>query len=113
VSGAYLLRALGAASVAGLGTGAGLGFAADLGLVPWALRWLFFPVGLGLAGYLVGAAVSAATNRKQGPILQGIAAAGFLGSAAVFTLLAPGPAVNFYGIIGFVVGMALALNPFR
>lgn len=71
LSAGYLLRGLAAA----LATGALLGGAWGI-LVPFG-TFFFFGVVLGLGlGYLVGEAVSMATNRKAGPPLQALAAGG-------------------------------------
>ena len=113
VSPRYLARAIGASLGVGLGAGIGLGLSFGLGLVPFLLWWVLVPVGLAGAGFLVGRGVSAATNRKQGPVLQGIAAGGFLVAAITFTLLSGASLFGFYSLIGGLVGLVLAVQPFR
>ena len=94
-----ILRAVGAALVVGLAVGVALGFADAL--FPSIFRWLFRAAGLVGAGYLVGEAVSVATNRKRGGPFQIIAVVGFVASYAVFELLTPGLVVSgLYTIVG-------------
>ena len=65
-------------------------------------------------GLLVGEAVSLATNRKRGGPFQVIAVVGFVGSYAVFELLTPGLLVQgLYTIVGFIIGLALAVGRVR
>jgi len=73
ISPAFLLRGGGAALGAGVALGGLWGV-----LIPFQAGFFFgFLVGLGL-GYAVGEAVSVATNRKAGPPLQALAAAGVI-----------------------------------
>ena len=109
----YLARAIGASLGVGLGAGIGLGLSFGLGLVPFLLWWVLVPVGFAGTGYLVGRGVSAATNRKQGPVLQAIAVGGFLVGALTFALLSGASVFGFYSLIGVIVGLALAIQPFR
>jgi hypothetical protein len=109
----YLARAIGGALGVGLGMGTVLGLSFGLGLVPFPLWWVLVPVGFVGTGYLVGRGVSAATNRKQGPVLQAVAAGGFLVGAVTFVLLSGATVFGFYSLIGAVVGFALAVQPFR
>ena len=107
-----ILRAVGAALVVGLAVGAVLGFTDAL--FPLFLRWLLRAAGLVGAGYLVGEAVSIATNRKRGGPFQIIAVLGFVASYAVFELLTPGILVgDLYTIVGFIIGLALAVGRVR
>ena len=70
--------------------------------------------GLVGAGYLVGEAVSIATNRKRGAPFQVIAVVGFVASYAVFELLTSGLLVrDLYTIVGFIIGLALAVGRVR
>ena len=107
-----ILRAVGAAFVVGLAVGVALGFADAL--FPAIFRWLLRAAGLVAAGYLVGEAVSVATNRKRGGPFQVIAVVGFVLSYAVFELLTPGLLVQgLYTIVGFIIGLALAIGRVR
>ena len=107
-----ILRAVGAALVVGLAVGAVLGLADSL--FPVFLRWLLRAGGLVGAGYLVGEAVSLATNRKRGGPFQVIAVVGFVASYAVFELLTLGILVrDLYTIVGFIIGLALAVGRVR
>ena len=107
-----ILRAVGAALVVGLAVGAVLGFADAL--LPPVLQWLFRAAGLVGSGYVVGEAVSVATNRKRGGPFQVIAVAGFVVSYAVFELLTLGLLVRgLYTIVGFIIGLALAVGRVR
>ena len=109
---ADILRAVGAALVVGLAVGAVLGLADSV--FPLFLRWLLRAAGLVGAGYLVGEAVSIATNRKRGGPFQVIAVVGFVASYAVFELLTLGLLVrDLYTIVGFIIGLALAVGRVR
>ena len=107
-----ILRAVGAALVVGLAVGAVLGFADSL--FPLVFRWLLRAAGLVGAGYLVGEAVSIATNRKKGTPFQVIAVVGFVAGYAVFELLTPDLLVQgLYTLVGFIIGLALAVGRVR
>ena len=107
-----ILRAVGAALVVGLAVGAVLGFADAL--FPPVLQWLLRAAGLVGAGYLVGEAVSVATNRKRGAPFQIIAVVGFVAGYAVFELLTRDLIVgDVYTIVGFIIGLALAIGRVR
>ena len=82
ISFAYLARGLVAALVAGAAAGGLWGL-----LIPFSYSiFMALFVGLGL-GYVVGESVSRATNRKAGPPLQALAAAGILVSYLVRTVI--------------------------
>lgn len=111
ISATFLLRGLGAALVAG----------AVLGLL-WRLLFPFgfgffygFFVALGL-GYAVGESVSLATNRKRGPPLQVIAAAGVVVAYFVRNLLSGEgviPTDDLFGYVVVGVGVAVAIGRLR
>ena len=77
----YLLRGLAAALVAGAAAGGLWGL-----LIPNPSIFGALFVGFGV-GYLVGESVSRATNRKAGPPLQALAAAGILVAYLVRTVI--------------------------
>ena len=107
-----ILRAVGAALVVGLAVGVALGFA-DV-LFPPVLGWLLRAAGLVAAGYLVGEAVSVAVNRKRGGPFQVVAVVGFVFSYALFELLTRDlVAGGLYPIVGFIIGLALAISRVR
>ena len=107
-----VMRALVAALFVGLAVGLALGFADAL--FPPVLRWLLRAAGLVGAGYLVGEAVSVAVNRKRGVFFQVIAVMGFVFSYALFEILTPGLLVQgLYTLVGFIIGLALALGRVR
>jgi hypothetical protein len=110
----YLARAAGAAVVAGIVLGVGLALLLAFRLVPWPLTWIVPPLGLVASGYLVGEAVSLATNRKRGPVLQGIAVAGFVLCYLLLELVTSALLIgSLYVIIGLIAGVALALGRLR
>ena len=111
----YLVRGIGAAVGMGLALGLGLGVAFGTPVVPFVFWWILMPVGLAGSGYAVGRAVSASTNRKRGPVFQGISAGGFVIAALVFSVLAPVALgiAPIYLLIGGIIGLALAIQPFR
>ena len=107
-----VMRALVAALLVGLAVGVALSFADAL--FPPALGWLLRAAGLIAAGYLVGEAVSVAVNRKRGAFFQVIAVMGFVFSYALFELLTRDlVAGGLYPIVGFIIGLALAIGRVR
>jgi len=111
ISATFLLRGLGAALVAG----AVLGLLWRL-LFPFGFGFFFgFFVALGL-GYAVGESVSLATNRKRGPPLQVIAAAGVVVAYFVRNLLSGEgviPTDDLFGYVVVGVGVAVAIGRLR
>lgn len=107
----FLLRGLGAALVAG----AALGLLWRL-LFPFGFGFFFgFFVALGL-GYAVGESVSLATNRKHGPPLQAVAAAGVVVAYLVRNLLSGEGVIPTNDLFGYVVvgvGVAVAIGRLR
>ncbi len=114
----FLLRAAGAALVAGVVLGGLWGL-----LIPFSVYFIFgLVLGLGL-GYGVGEAVSLTANRKVGPVLQAVAAAGvvvaFLTRDAVlassFRGISFGDIVtnDVFGLIVVVVGAVVAVSRVR
>jgi hypothetical protein len=106
----FLARGIAAAAVSGVV----LGVAWHI-LLPFNTGFLFgFLVALGL-GYAVGEAVSLAANRKRGPTLQGIAAAGvvvaYLVRNALFGDLIP--ANDVFGYVVVAVGIMVAIGRLR
>ena len=99
----FILRGLAAAMAAGAGVGAVWGY-----VTGGAGGFGFFAIFLGIGiGWCVGEAISAATNRKRSPVLQGIAIAGCLLAYAVHNLVAgdaPLPTGDLWGYI--VTGVA-------
>ncbi len=106
----YLLRGAGAALAVGVGLGAIWGV-----LIPG--RFGIF--GLLLAafiGYLIAQAVSAATNRKSGPLLQVIGAGGAIAAYLVRNLVigdALLPTDDLFGYIAVIVAGAVAISRLR
>jgi hypothetical protein len=107
----FLLRGLGAALMAG----AVLGLLWRL-LFPSGFGFFYgFLVALGL-GYVVGESVSLATNRKSGPPLQVVAAAGVVVAYLVRNLLSGEgviPTNDLFGYIVVGVGVAVAIGRLR
>ncbi len=118
ISAAYLLRGTAAALAAGVALGGLWGL-----LFPFRLFFfLGLLVGLGL-GYAVGEAVSLATNRKVGPPLQALAAAGvvvaFLVRSAILASSFKGIAISdivtndIFGLIAVVIAVVIAMGRLR
>lgn len=118
ISVGYFLRGLAAA----LATGAVLGGIWGL-LIPFGASFYFgLLVGLGL-GYAVGEAVSAATNRKAGPPLQALAAAGvvaaYLVRSAVLASALKKVAISdiltedLFGYVVVILGVVVAMGRVR
>ena len=113
VSRLLLIRAVGVVLGVGLMVGLGMAVIDRVPVLPWGITWLVQPAGIVLAGYLSGEAVSRATRYKKGRLLQGIAVSGVFIAVAVLILLTPGFYIGFYTLIGFIVALALAINPLR
>lgn len=103
------------------GLGAALAVGALLGLLwrylfPFNLGFFFgFFVALGL-GYAVAESVSLATNRKRGPPLQVVAAAGVIVAYLIRNLLSGEgiiPANDLFGYIVVGLGVAVAIGQLR
>ena len=118
ISAGYLLRGLAAALV----TGAVLGVVWGA-LLPFGAFFFFgLLLGLGL-GYGVGEAVSVATNRKAGPPLQALAAAGVVVAYLVRSaILASGlrhvavtdiVTQDLFGYIVVILGVIVAMGRVR
>jgi hypothetical protein len=106
----YLLRGIGAAVAAGaaLGTVWGLALPGDYG---------FFTVIIGAGvGYVIGEAVSLATNRKLAPVLQITAGAGVLLAFVIRNVFWVGAllvADDLFGYIALVIGIVVAAGRLR
>jgi hypothetical protein len=113
VSRVYLLRGIGAA----VAMGAAIGGLWAL-LLPQATRTYGFYVlflALGI-GYAIGESVSWATNRKRGPTLQGIAAAGVILAYLVHNLVAGLdiiPRNDLYGYVLTGIAVVIAIGRLR
>jgi len=113
VSPKYIVRGAGATLVAGAVVGAVWG-----GLLPRTLGvygFFVFFIALGI-GYAVGEAVSWATNRKRGPVLQGIAVAGVVEAYLIRNLLegtAVIPSNDLWGYILVAVAAIVAAGRLR
>lgn len=106
----FVLRGLGAGLTAGAALGAGWGLT-----VPFFFGFFSIFIGIGL-GYGVAEPISLATNRKSGPVLQGIAAAGVLLAWVTRNLIARGEFLitdDIGGLIALGVGMITAVNRLR
>lgn len=106
----WLLRAAGAAAVAGAVIGGLWG-----ALLPGGFGFFMLFLGIGI-GYAVAEAVAFATNRKLGPAMQGIAAAGVV-VAYVVRNVAAGydivPTNDFSGLLVLIAGVIMAINRLR
>jgi hypothetical protein len=110
----YVVRALGAALAVGVVAGAFWGYATQGTRGFLGLFLIFIAMGL---GYVVGEAVSIATNRKRGQSLQAVAVVGVI--VAYFTHNLVGglgllPSGDFWGYIAVAIAAVYAasrLNP--
>ena len=106
----YAIRAAAAALLAGAALGAAWGV-----LLPGRFGFFILLLGAGI-GYIIAEAVGAATNRKSGPILQAIAAAGVLVAYLVRNVVIGEdliPSGDLFGYIAVIVGGAVAINRLR
>ncbi|MDE2802388.1 MAG: hypothetical protein OXK21_05870 [Chloroflexota bacterium] len=98
---------------AGIGTGVVLGLVRVTGALD-ILGSLYVPLGFIAAGYLIGEAISRASNRKRATPLQVLAAFSYGTSIIAFSQVAELPSVSHpLTLVGLVVGAAMAVNPFR
>jgi hypothetical protein len=114
----FLLRGLGAGLGAGVLAGAAWGL-----LIPFGPAFFFgLLVGLGL-GYVVGEAVSAASNRKAGPPLQAAAVLGVVAAYAVRAAIVLSAyrgielrellTGDLFGYVALVLGVIVAMGRVR
>lgn len=107
---AHLLRA----ATAGIGGGAALGAIWGL-ILPGRILIFTILVAAGI-GYLVAEAVSRATNRKAGPVLQGIAIAGVIVAYLVRNVVIGDevvPGDDFFGYVAVVIAGIVAMSRLR
>ncbi len=106
----YLMRATVAALVAGVGLGAVWG-----ALLPGRIG-IFGLLAAALIGYLIAAAVSAATKRKSGTPLQVVAAGGAIAAYLVRNLVIGDdilPSDDLFGYVAVIVAGAVAISRLR
>ena len=106
---------MGLAIAVALGAGLGLGvlFGALKSVMPITLLWLYVPLAFVGSGYLLGEAVSRASNRKRATPLQLLAVGGYGLTIITFSLVAGELVIGLYSLVGLAVGAAMAVNPFR
>lgn len=80
----------------------------------------FFMIFLGIGiGYAISEAVSSATNRKAGPLLQGMAVAGVIlayvvrGMLSDYDIVPSGRFVDYSGLIALIAGVVMAISRLR
>jgi hypothetical protein len=113
VSPVYVARGYGASLVAGGVVGAAWGWLLPYTLGVYGYFVFFFALGL---GYAVGEAVSWATNRKRGPVLQGAAVVGVVEAYLIRNLLegvAVIPTNDLWGYILVAVAAIMAASRLR
>ncbi len=99
-----------------IATGVGLGIAIPGGIA-WAFIWShihFLMLSLLIAagiGYAIGELISLSVNRKRGPGLQAIGGISVVASYAVYYLFVP--RLDFYTLIGVVIGILIAVARLR
>ena len=98
----------------GVGVGSGVFLGLLEGLFP-AGRFgsIFVALAYVGAGYVIGEAISRASNRKRATPLQLLAVCSYGLSIITFSLVADGLVIGLYSLVGLVVGAAMAVNPFR
>lgn len=105
-------------TAAGIGTAVTMGLLAGtilvLGLIPQEMLLISVLVAIGGSGYVVGEAVSLATNRKRGIALQVVSSVCFLVFVTVFSFLTGGLMLsNIYAVIAVIAGLALSSGRLR
>jgi hypothetical protein len=109
----FAMRGLGGALVAGAALGLAWGW-----LFPGTFGLFAIFLGIGI-GYIVSESVSAATNRKAGPILQGVAVVGVIvayvvrGLVSNYGIIPSGDFVDYSGIIALGAGIVMAISRLR
>lgn len=106
----FLLRATVAALVAGVGLGAVWGT-----LLPGRIG-IFGLLMAALVGYLIAAAVSAATNHKSGTPLQVVAAGGAIAAYLVRNVVIGDdilPSSDLFGYVAVIIAGAVAISRLR
>jgi len=107
ISVAYLLRGIGAAGAMGAAIGGLWALLLPQATRAYGFYVLFLALGI---GYAIGESVSWATNRKRGPTLQGIAAAGVILAYLVHNLVAGLEIIPRDDIYGYVLtGIAIVI----
>ncbi len=107
VSPVWFIRAAAASAVAGAGLGGVWG-----ALLPGGFGFFVIFMGLGL-GWAVSEAVSQATNKKLGPVMQGIAAGGVVVAYLVRNVVAGYdivPTNDLTGLLVVIAGVIMAVN---
>lgn len=97
----------------GVGTGVALGLLLIILPTGGLFGSLFVALGYVGAGYVIGEAISRASNRKRATPLQVLAMCSYGLSIITFSLVAGGLVIGLYSLVGLVVGAAMAVNPFR
>ena len=113
VSPAYLLRGIGAAGAMGAAIGGLWALLLPQATRTYGFYVLFLALGI---GYAIGESVSWATNRKRGPTLQGIAAAGVILAYLVHNLVAGLdiiPRNDLYGYVLTGIAVVIAIGRLR
>ena len=106
----FIARGLAAAMVSGAAVGAFWGYALEGGRGGFGLGFFFIFLAMGI-GWAVSEAVSAATNRKRGYVLQTCAVLGVVLAYVVHNLVGGAgvlPAGDAWGYIGTVIAAAFA-----
>jgi hypothetical protein len=109
---AFLTKGIAAGLISGIGSALVLGFVLANTRAP--VFGLFVGIILAAIGYVVGESISLATNRKRGPALQAVAVASYAVAVAAFLFLVDWRfVVGLYGLVGLVVGLAVAVGRVR
>ncbi len=109
----HVLRGSGAAAATGAATGAAWALLLPYRLGVYGFFILFLALGI---GYAVGEAVSWATNRKRGAVLQGVAASGVVVAYLVHNLIEGVgviPVNDLYGYVLVAVAIIVAIGRLR
>ena len=80
--------------------------------LPWTYARFVGPLLVATLGYLIGVAVSLATNRKRGAKLKFVAGLSMLLGFSIMVLITGGATLNMFGLVAASVAFYIAINRF-
>ena len=114
VTGAFLARAIGAGAAVALICGIAFAVLTYIAWenLPFAYSRFVGPLLVAVLGYLIGTAVSLATNRKRGTKLKFVAGLSMLLGFTIMVFITQGATLNMFGLVAAAVAFYIAINRF-